>query len=850
VSEDQVQETIVTEGVTPLAKTPKCSIIIPVSGQLQYTTLCFERLLRHTRDVEYVFVDDGSDDGTPGYLKDIATHHEGVVKVVTLPGHRGFPVAINCGLMAIDPKSPYVALCNNDVLVTEGWLEGLIGALEGAEQQTGMSGFAIVGPMTNWAWPQQMVDQSGQPSYRLDLPPQAAYLNSDIVTLDSFAKEHKRKFAGQRSSTKGCSGFLVVIKRDVFDELGGLSEELTPGGFDDNDLGLRARYKGYRSLIAHDVYVHHFGSRTLNKLYPEATLGLANRWKFYDMWLAETLNLEHKLVIGYRVKDPDPLVFQQSLEKSLTVADHVVVFDDNSDLNFRRELRQVCNENPKVTLCESQWQTFNERRDRQFLWDQCAAVPGVTWVLVLDGDEILEEQFDRHFAEKLMRNPNPEVLAYNVHIFNMWNTPDYVREDGRWGTHRLTAMAKVLPNMVYGRRAGNRDGLHCGRLPHIPATNTSDSSVRIKHYGYMTPAQRAQKFKWYSKHDRDFRPDILQAPSYDYIVDELECRVRVWSPKQKISCFIMCGNEKDWFPDTFDSVYQCVHQMVVVDTGSTDGSLDCLKYFPFDVKVISEPWKDDYSYMRNVGKNACDGEWILQLDADERLPQGFGQSLIRLCDIPIHGWQFNIRNYQVGGNFTLSQTVRLFRNLPTLFYTGLVHETLDDSMRMMSAKVLTSPFELSHFGYQKGHYDVQKKLDYYETLNKKMIEDHPNDGRGYFNLGLHYINDGKVDEGVEMLEKCLELAPNHPNALKEMGAHHLRWAMAYHMKLQHVLPPAHHLQQFLKEVLNRLSGVVPQMTIVGKAAMTEEQWQEEVQKRKVEESKSKVLTLSSKPSKN
>lgn len=814
---------------------PFASIIIPVCGQLAYTARCFERLERFTEDVEYVFVDDGSMDGTPGYLRQLAEMRSNV-KVVTLPDRRGYPVAINCGLLAVNPHVKYVVFCNNDVLVTKGWLKGLTGALDGAETQTNMKGFAIAGPMTNWAWPSQMVDTSGQPQYSLDNIPSVSHVQRNTNTLDTFAETWSQQHGGQRISVGACSGFMMVVKKEVVDVLGGLEERLSPGGFDDNDFCLRARYAGYRSLIATDVYVHHYGSRTLNALSPGVNLGLSNRWLFTDIWRHKTLDETHKLAIGYRVKDPDQSIFEQSLRKSLEVADHVVVFDDNSDLSFRRWLKKFALDEPKLKVVESKFATFDERRDRQSLWNVCAEIEGVTWVLVLDGDEILEEQFDRHYAEKLMRNPDPNVQGYNVHIYNMWNNPEYWREDGRWGNHVLTAMARVVPNMTYGKMAGNKLGMHCGRLPHVPATSCFQTSVRIKHFGYLTDDDRVKKLRWYLKHDTDFRPDILKAPSYFYITDELELRLRKWEVNQKISQVTLVGNEKDWFPELMTITYGVVHQHVIVDTGCKDGTLDCLQYYPFDVKVVREPWQDDYAYMRNAAKNACDGDWILQLDADERPQPNFANMLIRLCEMPIPCWQFEIHNYHVDGNFTLSNTVRLFKNIPQLFYTGKVHETLDDAMQMMGARALTCPFKIAHFGYQKGHYEVQQKLNYYERLNKEEIEEHPNDGRAYFNLGLHYLNDGRVDEGVKMLETCLERSPNNPNALKELMAHHLRMALAHGVTLQQLLPPTHHLSGYLGDVIQRLNPIVPPMTIVGKAAMSEEQWQQEVERYKSLES--------------
>ena len=101
----------------------------------------------HTRRPWELFVvDNGSTDGTPDYLAGVSDVADVPVTVVTNATNRGFPAAVNQGLRAA--RGEYLVLLNNDVIVTDGWLEQLIGfinARKGVEaERPGAAGNAAV----------------------------------------------------------------------------------------------------------------------------------------------------------------------------------------------------------------------------------------------------------------------------------------------------------------------------------------------------------------------------------------------------------------------------------------------------------------------------------------------------------------------------------------------------------------------------------------------------------------------------------------------------------------------------------------------------------------------------------
>ena len=213
-------------------------------------------------------------------------------------------------------------LLNNDAVVTEGWLDQLIalssmriestaeaepagsGGLESTLQpdrarrfrrKAGLqrigrteptraavepvsedrgpharAGIGLVGPMSNYAAPPQLVE---------DVP------YRDLDEMHAFARRWRDEHRGQWFTAAKLSGFCLLMKRAVYDAIGGLDERFGLGLFDDDDLAERARRAGFELAVAHDLFVHHFGSRTFagNGIDAERLLE-ENARRFAEKW--------------------------------------------------------------------------------------------------------------------------------------------------------------------------------------------------------------------------------------------------------------------------------------------------------------------------------------------------------------------------------------------------------------------------------------------------------------------------------------------------------------------------------------------------------------------------------------
>ena len=101
------------------------SIIIPCWNQLEFTRQCLAALKAHTLLAwELIVIDNGSTDGTARYLAGAHDMSSVPMTIVSNSTNVGFPAAVNQGLQLA--RGEFLVLLNNDVVVTDGWLDQLI----------------------------------------------------------------------------------------------------------------------------------------------------------------------------------------------------------------------------------------------------------------------------------------------------------------------------------------------------------------------------------------------------------------------------------------------------------------------------------------------------------------------------------------------------------------------------------------------------------------------------------------------------------------------------------------------------------------------------------------------------
>ena len=179
-------------------------------------------------------------------------------------------------------------------------------------------------------------------------------------------------------------------------------------------------------------------------------------------------------------------------------------------------------------------------------------------------------------------------------------------------------------------------------------------------------------------------------------------------------------NEEAFLAQCLDSVKDCVDEMIIVDTGSTDRTVEIAE--SYGARIYHHPWENDYSKHRNQSLSYATGDWILLLDADEELFAEDGQKVrhaVRENKVDYYNCQFHdtMKDGSVNGVFNL---VRLFRNNRGMSFTQKVHEQLQ-----IRGKGAFSAIRLRHYGYDLSPEKMEAKHIRTTTLLKEMLSPPP-----------------------------------------------------------------------------------------------------------------------------
>ena len=143
----------------------------------------------------------------------------------------------------------------------------------------------------------------------------------------------------------------------------------------------------------------------------------------------------------------------------------------------------------------------------------------------------------------------------------------------------------------------------------------------------------------------------------------------------RISAALIVRDESAVIADCLHSLIGNVDEIVLVDTGSRDDTMEIAGQFPIQLHHFT--WCDDFSAARNFALERASGDWILSIDADERFEIPDREAYARLLtDNGKAAWE--VRLHPRTG-WTPYATIRLFRNDPRIRYRGVAHEKIEPS---------------------------------------------------------------------------------------------------------------------------------------------------------------------------
>jgi predicted Zn-dependent protease len=225
---------------------------------------------------------------------------------------------------------------------------------------------------------------------------------------------------------------------------------------------------------------------------------------------------------------------------------------------------------------------------------------------------------------------------------------------------------------------------------------------------------------------------------------------------------IVC-NEESTIGACLESVQSLADEIIVVDTGSQDRTLEIARRY--GARTYSCRWNNHFAEARNFALKRATGDWILVMDADERLepPEPLDAFSVLTADPSAAGYYVTIRQLrsQQQGDYETDHVCRLYRNVPGLAYHGRIHEDIGMSLAACcpGLSIKRSPLILTHYGYLQETAQRKDKAARNMKLLKRAVAEESDQLYYRYALGAELFLQECYEEAAAQLSPLLPLVP-------------------------------------------------------------------------------------------
>jgi len=251
-------------------------------------------------------------------------------------------------------------------------------------------------------------------------------------------------------------------------------------------------------------------------------------------------------------------------------------------------------------------------------------------------------------------------------------------------------------------------------------------------------------------------------------------------------CMIM-KNEEKFLARCLNSVKGVADEIVIVDTGSSDRSVDIAR--GFTDRIFHMAWMDDFSGPRNSSISHASGDWIFVIDPDEVFSAKDLPLLKKCMEHPVTvayqvdtrnytnasqllGWELNDGRYPEGARwrgFVASAKVRLFKNGLGLKFRGIVHEMVDYEVEERKLPGDKAAFSIVHFMEDTTQWGLHRKRQFHLRLCERKVELDRSDGQAWWELGIAQYLLGLYAQAIFSVKRGLELGIKKPDRYFTLG---------------------------------------------------------------------------------
>jgi GT2 family glycosyltransferase/tetratricopeptide (TPR) repeat protein/2-polyprenyl-3-methyl-5-hydroxy-6-metoxy-1,4-benzoquinol methylase len=240
-----------------------------------------------------------------------------------------------------------------------------------------------------------------------------------------------------------------------------------------------------------------------------------------------------------------------------------------------------------------------------------------------------------------------------------------------------------------------------------------------------------------------------------------------------ISLCMIVRDEEAHLADCLQSSRPFVDEMVVVDTGSTDRTMEIAK--EMGAKVHQFPWQDSFSAARNASIEHATGDWIFWMDADDVIDPESGAALRWVAEQAgeaVMGFVAQVRCPPAPGEHgeTVVDHVKLFRNRPGLRFEFRIHEQILPSIRRAGGEIVRAPIRVSHVHYDQSAEGQARKRERDRQLLELDLREYPDHPFIHFNVGMTAAHESDWQRAVHHLRQSIELAAPHESHVRKSYA--------------------------------------------------------------------------------
>jgi tetratricopeptide (TPR) repeat protein len=233
----------------------------------------------------------------------------------------------------------------------------------------------------------------------------------------------------------------------------------------------------------------------------------------------------------------------------------------------------------------------------------------------------------------------------------------------------------------------------------------------------------------------------------------------------RLSLCMIVRDEEEMLPRSLAAARDAVDEIVVIDTGSRDRTVEIAR--SFGATVLEREWTGSFAAARNASIEAATGDWLLFLDADEVLDPADAPLLRELTGRTWREAFYLVETNHTGelgdGTAVTHNALRLFRNRPEYRFEGRVHEQIAQNLPSgLPERIEPTQVRVDHYGYLGAVRDAKEKSRRNIELLRSQLAEAGANPFFHFNLGSELAAAGDAAGACEQFERAWALLAEDP----------------------------------------------------------------------------------------